>query len=119
MAPPPLRLLTYNVHCCVGEDGAYDVGRVASVLRSVEASLVCLQEVECNTGPGGQARVFSAAHADDQPRLIARACGLQHVHFTASLRASVAPGEAGGDGEVLTPDPHGKWEPVPGLHRAG
>ena len=48
------RLLTYNVHSCVGEDGVYDVGRVASVVRSTGAAIVCLQEIECNTGKGGR-----------------------------------------------------------------
>jgi endonuclease/exonuclease/phosphatase family metal-dependent hydrolase len=46
--------MTYNVHSCVGEDGVYDVERVASVVRSTGASIVCLQEIECNTEKGGR-----------------------------------------------------------------
>ena len=105
--PPPLGsqgLLTYNVHSCVGEDTVYDVGRVASVVRSTGASVVCLQEIEANVGAGGKARVFSETHADDQPATIARECGMDHVYFEASLRASVA-SEGGPEGEVLQHDP--------------
>ena len=41
-----LRVATYNVHGCVGIDGRYDPGRVAAVLRELDADIVGLQEVD-------------------------------------------------------------------------
>ena len=93
------RVLTYNIHSGVGGDGEYDVKRVASVVASVGASIVCLQEVESNMTEG-RARVFSGTHSDDQPSLIAQECGLEHVFFSASVEASVL-SEGGSNGEVL------------------
>jgi len=40
-----LRLATYNIHQWVGGDGRADVERVLSVIRSLDADLVALQEV--------------------------------------------------------------------------
>lgn len=41
-----LRVATWNVHACVGMDGRSDVGRVASVLREIDADIVGLQELD-------------------------------------------------------------------------
>lgn len=38
---------SYNIHGCVGTDRLADVERVASVLRSLEADVIGLQEVDC------------------------------------------------------------------------
>ncbi|HEV2302189.1 MAG TPA: endonuclease/exonuclease/phosphatase family protein [Stellaceae bacterium] len=48
-APPPgaLRLVTYNIHSCVGVDRRYDPARVAAVLQAIDADIACLQEVYC------------------------------------------------------------------------
>lgn len=43
--PPTLKIATYNVHGCVGLDRRHDVGRVARVLRALEADVIGLQEV--------------------------------------------------------------------------
>ncbi|NJC42528.1 endonuclease/exonuclease/phosphatase family metal-dependent hydrolase [Brevundimonas alba] len=40
------RLLTYNVHRCVGVDRRLDVGRVAAVIAEHEPDIVCLQELD-------------------------------------------------------------------------
>lgn len=40
-----LRVLTYNVHQCVGTDRHRDVARVAEVIRHHAPDVVCLQEV--------------------------------------------------------------------------
>ena len=46
-APEPgLRVATYNIHGCVGADGRRDVGRVAEVLRELDADIVGLQEAD-------------------------------------------------------------------------
>lgn len=46
-APEPrLRVATYNIHGCVGVDGRCDLGRVAEVLRELDADVIGLQEVD-------------------------------------------------------------------------
>ncbi|MBX3476125.1 MAG: endonuclease/exonuclease/phosphatase family protein [Brevundimonas sp.] len=50
------RLITYNVHRCVGVDRRLDVGRIADVLAEHEPDIVCLQELDV-----GRART---AHVD-------------------------------------------------------
>lgn len=37
-------ILTYNIHSGVGTDGAYDLERVAGVIRRSKAEIACLQE---------------------------------------------------------------------------
>lgn len=39
-----LRVATYNVHSCVGTDGREDPGRIAAVIRELDADIVALQE---------------------------------------------------------------------------
>src|SRR5215469_15881171 len=58
-AQPPLpsvRVVTYNIHNCVGVDRRYDPGRISKVLRQIDADIACLQEVD--------ARGRSEWHAD-------------------------------------------------------
>ena len=40
------RLITYNVHRCIGVDRRLDVGRVAAVIAEHEPDIVCLQELD-------------------------------------------------------------------------
>ena len=40
------RLLTYNVHRCVGVDKRLDPGRIAAVIAEFEPDVVCLQELD-------------------------------------------------------------------------
>jgi len=40
------RLLTYNVHRCVGVDRRLDVARIADVIAEHEPDIVCLQELD-------------------------------------------------------------------------
>ncbi len=44
-----LRVVSYNIHHGVGVDGRVDLERIARVILSVDADLVALQEVDCNT----------------------------------------------------------------------
>lgn len=46
----PIRVVTYNIHTCVGVDGRYDPGRVVAVLREIDADIACLQEVGARRG---------------------------------------------------------------------
>ena len=40
------RLLTYNVHRCVGTDRRLDVDRIVAVIGEHEPDIVCLQELD-------------------------------------------------------------------------
>lgn len=40
------RIVSYNIHSCVGADGVFDPVRVADVLQALEPDYVALQEVE-------------------------------------------------------------------------
>ena len=57
-----MRLVTYNVHSCVGTDGKLDVARVADVISALRADIVCLQEVDvgrARTGGVDQAEAIA------------------------------------------------------------
>ena len=41
-----LRIVSYNVHGCIGTDGAFSPRRIADVLAALDADLIALQEVE-------------------------------------------------------------------------
>lgn len=43
---PPIRIVTYNIHTCVGVDRRYDPARIVAVLRQIDADIACLQEVD-------------------------------------------------------------------------
>jgi len=45
-ARPDLRVVSYNIHQCVGVDGRRDPARIAEVLRQLDADVVGLQEVD-------------------------------------------------------------------------
>ena len=55
-SPKGLRVATYNVHECVGTDGAYDPSRVARVLEEMRADVVGLQEVASQVEGGPERR---------------------------------------------------------------
>ena len=40
------RLLTYNVHSCIGSDRKYDPARIADVIASCEPDIIALQELD-------------------------------------------------------------------------
>jgi endonuclease/exonuclease/phosphatase family metal-dependent hydrolase len=45
-----VRVATYNIHTCIGVDRRYDPGRIATVLREIDADITCLQEVASRRG---------------------------------------------------------------------
>jgi endonuclease/exonuclease/phosphatase family metal-dependent hydrolase len=56
------RLLTYNVHRCVGVDRKLDVDRIAGVIADLEPDIVCLQELDvgrARTGGVDQAHAIA------------------------------------------------------------
>ena len=67
--PIPVRLVTFNTHHGVGPDHRHDLPRLATLLASVEADVICLQEVD---------RHFGERSDDvDQALLLSRALGMQ------------------------------------------
>lgn len=85
------RLMTYNVHRCVGVDRRLDVARIAAVIAEHEPDIVCLQELDV-----GRARTGFV----DQARSIADQLAMQ-VHFHPAMRIEA---EQYGDA-ILTPHP--------------
>lgn len=47
---PCCRVASYNIHQCLGIDGKLDIGRVAEVIRELQADIVGLQEVKAPFG---------------------------------------------------------------------
>lgn len=99
------RILTYNVHRCVGADRKLDVGRIADVIASLAPDIVALQELDV-----GRARTGGV----DQAHEIARRLGMA-FHFHASLKVEE---ELYGDA-ILTPHPERLVQvgPLPGYSR--
>ncbi|MEK0083786.1 endonuclease/exonuclease/phosphatase family protein [Benzoatithermus flavus] len=48
-----MRLVSYNIHSCVGTDGRRDPARIAAVLEQLEPDVVALQEVDSRVSRGG------------------------------------------------------------------
>ena len=55
-----IRVVSYNVHSCVGSDGRFDPARIAAVLEDLDGDLVALQEVEDRTVGGKSVSEFLA-----------------------------------------------------------
>jgi len=70
------RLMTYNVHRCVGVDRKLDVGRIAGVIAEHQPDIVCLQELDV-----GRARTGFV----DQARSIADQLAMTY-HFHPAIR---------------------------------
>jgi endonuclease/exonuclease/phosphatase family metal-dependent hydrolase len=85
------RIMTYNVHRCLGMDGKLDVERIAAVIAAARPDVVALQELDV-----GRART---GHVD-QAHAIAELIGMKH-HFHAALHVAE---ERYGDA-VLTASP--------------
>jgi endonuclease/exonuclease/phosphatase family metal-dependent hydrolase len=99
------RIITWNVHRCVGVDRRLDVARVAAVIAQQKPDLVALQELDvCRPRTG----------AVDQAHAIAQRLDM-HFHFNAAFTVEE---ERYGDA-VLTAAPHRviKAGPLPGLPR--
>ena len=70
--PPMFRIVTYNVHRCVGNDRRLDVGRIADVLASLKPDIVALQELDV-----GRARTGGVDQAHEIARRLKMA---SHFH---------------------------------------
>ncbi|MDF3035160.1 MAG: endonuclease, partial [Paucimonas sp.] len=68
----PLTIATYNIHGAVGADGRFDPGRIADVLREIQADIFALQEVPLGgRGPNVLSLLQEATgmHAVEAPAL--------------------------------------------------
>jgi endonuclease/exonuclease/phosphatase family metal-dependent hydrolase len=75
------RIVTYNVHKCVGIDRRLDPARIVSVLKEINADIVALQEVLC---------VHGGVSEDDQAHFIARELGFNYcMGHNRELRGGV------------------------------
>jgi endonuclease/exonuclease/phosphatase family metal-dependent hydrolase len=99
------RIVTYNVHRCVGNDRRLDVARVAAVLARLNPDIVALQELDV-----GRRRTGGVDQAHEIARQLDMAC-----HFHAALQVEE---ERYGDA-ILTAYPERlvKVGPLPGYHR--
>ena len=69
--PDTLRVMTYNVHGCVGMDGKHSPHRIARLIAQFNPDVVALQELDM-----GRLR----SHGHDQAKIIARYLRMDH-HF--------------------------------------
>jgi endonuclease/exonuclease/phosphatase family metal-dependent hydrolase len=67
--PIPVRLVTFHIRHGVGADDRLDLPRLAKVLQSVDADVICLQEVDRHYG--------KRSDSVDQPLLLSRALDMQ------------------------------------------
>lgn len=70
-----VRVVTWNVHSCIGRDGRVSPARVADVLAALAPDVVALQEVEVGRKRTGRS---------DQPRALADRLGM-HSLFAPAL----------------------------------
>jgi endonuclease/exonuclease/phosphatase family metal-dependent hydrolase len=78
-----LRVVTYNVHKCVGIDNRYRPARIVEVLQEVDADIIALQEVLSLEGRSPE---------DDQARFIAEKLG---YHYTLGENRKIDGGAYG------------------------
>lgn len=70
----PVRVLTYNVHACVGMDGQLSPDRVARVIAQSGADIICLQELDVFRKRSGNR---------DQAHAIAESLSMRHQFHPA------------------------------------
>ncbi len=99
------RLMTYNVHGCVGVDGKLDVGRIAAVIGQSRPDVVALQELDVGRARSGRV---------DQAHEIASRLGMR-FHFNSAFQVEK---EQYGDAVLTTlPERLIKVGPLPTLPR--
>ncbi|ANL31468.1 endonuclease/exonuclease/phosphatase family protein (plasmid) [Rhizobium phaseoli] len=103
MPDKSIKLLTYNVHSCIGNDRKLDPGRIASVIAEAGADIVALQEVDVLRRRTG---------GIDQAHLIASLLKMQ-AHFHPAL--SVAEEQYGDAIITALPTSAVKAGPLPSI----
>lgn len=75
-AKDTLRIMTYNVHGCVGMDGGLSPARIAKVIAQYEPDIVALQELDVGRSRSGK---------EDQAKIIAQNLNMEH-HFHPTVK---------------------------------
>lgn len=75
IVPHRLRIMTYNVHSCIGMDGRTLPKRIAHVIEALDPDVVALQEIDL-----GRERSFR----HDQAKMISEEVGM-HMHFCPTI----------------------------------
>jgi len=76
-----IRVLTWNVHGCVGRDGVCDPDRVAGVLEAAQPDISALQEIDARTRASVQDPFSYFAKLFDWPSLAARTLTAKDGHY--------------------------------------
>nr|WP_153340332.1 endonuclease/exonuclease/phosphatase family protein [Roseospira navarrensis] len=87
--PPTIRIATYNVHGCVGLDRRQDAGRVARVLRDLDADIIGLQEVLGQGADLETMTVFPVTSKGDAPGRDQLAVFADHLGYEARAGANL------------------------------
>jgi endonuclease/exonuclease/phosphatase family metal-dependent hydrolase len=80
-----LRIMTYNVHSCIGTDGRLSPARIAWLIASYDPDIVALQEIDVGRTATGQV---------DQAARIARELTMSHTFHPSIVVGSEAYGNA-------------------------
>jgi len=88
-----LRLVTFNIHHGVGDDGRHDLPRLARLLADADADVICLQEVDRHYG--------DRSEGVDQALLLAEALDMELVWGPAIDQPRPAPAERRQYGNAL------------------
>lgn len=62
-----IRIVSYNVHACIGRDGRFSPGRIVDVLGELDADFIGLQEIEDRLHKGVTVTEYLADRLDMQP----------------------------------------------------
>lgn len=84
-SPPSLRIMTYNIHRCVGTDGRLSPARIARMIASCDPDLVALQEVDLGRAATGHV---------DQAAWIARELEMECTFHPSIVSGSESYGNA-------------------------
>jgi endonuclease/exonuclease/phosphatase family metal-dependent hydrolase len=61
-----IKLVTWNLHRCIGRDGVMSAQRCAAVLKAIDADIIALQEVESRPGHELDALAYLAGETDNR-----------------------------------------------------
>jgi len=83
-----VKVISYNIHCGIGNDGEYDLARIGATLKRTGCHIACLQEVEVNFEDRIQ-RKWSKKHRDNQAEKVCKAAfpELAYYSFAGPLNA--------------------------------
>jgi endonuclease/exonuclease/phosphatase family metal-dependent hydrolase len=99
-----MRVLTYNVHSCIGIDQKLAPERIAGVIARADADVVCLQEIDLRR---------ARTRHEDQAALIAEMLGMKFEFHPTIIRESEHFGDAILSRHPMTLKKKATFPPVP------